>query len=120
MDLKYGDIIYVQTFENAEIEIPEIDEMNIYLRSLVEDGPCYLIVFPGVGSISSHEARKHAAKLKNKNIIAEAIIIDNLATRLLANFYMKINRPEQRIKLFSNEKAALEWINSIKKEMKKN
>ena len=118
MELKYDDVVYIHTVEDAEIEIPEIDELNKHLRSLVEDRLCYLIVFPGVGSSSSNEARKHAAKQKGKNIIAEAIIIDNLAIRLLANFYMKINRPEQKIKLFSNEVAALEWINSIKGKKK--
>ena len=114
MDLKQGDIVYIHTFEDAEIEIPEIDELNKNLLALVEDRPCYLIVFPGEGSISSHEARKYAATKKGKNIIAEAIVMNNLAIRLLANFYMKINRPEQKIKLFSNEASALAWIDSIK------
>ncbi len=116
MDLKEGDIVYIYTFEDAEIEIPEIDELNINLKALTGDRPCYLVVFPGEGSISSHEARKYAASKKGKNIIAEAIVMNNLAIRLLANFYMRINRPEQKIKLFSNEKAALEWINSIKEK----
>lgn len=114
MDLKAGDVVYIHTFEEAEIEIPEIDELNKNLKALTGDRPCYLIVFPGVGSISSHEARKYAAAQKGKNIVAEAIVINNLAVRLLANFYMKINRPEQKIKLFKNEASALEWINSIK------
>jgi len=114
MEVKHDNVIYVYTFEDAEIEIPEIKEMNEYFRSLGDDKPCYLMVFPGVGSTSSHEARKYAARIKGKNVMAEAIIIDNLAIRLLANFYMKINRPEQKIKLFKDEAAALEWINGLK------
>jgi endo-1,4-beta-mannosidase len=114
MDLKFDNVVYIYTFEDAEIEIPEIDELNKNLKALTNDGPCYIIVFPGEGSISSHEARKYAATKKGKNIVAEAIVMNNLAIRLLANFYMKINRPEQKIKLFSNENAALEWINGIK------
>jgi len=118
MDLKFDDVVYIYTLEDAEIEIPEIDELNKNLEALTEGMPCYLIVFPGEGSISSHEARKYAATKKGKNIVAEAIVMNNLAIRLLANFYMKINRPEQKIKLFSNEKAALEWIKSIKEKVK--
>ncbi|MBA2611992.1 MAG: hypothetical protein H0U95_08480 [Bacteroidetes bacterium] len=114
MELKFEDVVYIHTVEDAEIEIPQINELNEHLRSLVEDKPCYLIVFPGIGSSSSQEARKYAAKQKGKNVIAEAIVINNLAIRLLANFYMKVNRPEQKIKLFSNEVSALAWINTIK------
>ncbi|MBL7920084.1 MAG: hypothetical protein JNJ40_07195 [Bacteroidia bacterium] len=116
MELKFDDVIYMYTFEDAQIEIPEIDELNLKTRSLVGDKPYYIIVIPGIGTTSSHEARKYAAKLKDKNIVAEAIVITNLAIRLLANFYMSINRPEQKIKLFSNETAALDWINSIKEK----
>ncbi|MDP1803174.1 MAG: hypothetical protein Q8L81_17565 [Bacteroidota bacterium] len=118
MELKHDDVVYIHTFEDAAIEIPEIDELNKNLRDLVEDRPCYLIVIPGIGSISSPEARKYAAKQKGKNIIAEAIIINNLAIRLLANFYMKVNRPEQKIKLFSNEISALAWVHSLKEKRK--
>ncbi|MEO6306249.1 MAG: hypothetical protein ABIP51_24080 [Bacteroidia bacterium] len=116
MELKSNDIVYIYTFEDAEIEIPEIDELNKNVRSLVSDRPYYLIVFPGVGSTSSHEARKYAAKLKDKNVVAEAIVLNNLAIRLLANFYMTVNRPKQKIKLFSNESAALAWINALKEK----
>ncbi len=118
MELKFDDVIYMYTFEDAQIEIPEIDELNLKTRSLVGDKPYYIIVIPGIGTTSSHEARKYAAKLKDKNIVAEAIVMTNLAIRLLANFYMRVNRPKQKIKLFSNEAAALEWINSIKGKVK--
>lgn len=114
MNLKEGNLIYINIFENAIIEIPEIDEMHKNFTALVHDEDCFLIVTPGKGSTSSEEARKYAAKLKGKSVKAEALIINNLAIRLLANFYIKVNRPKQKVKIFSNISSALEWIELIK------
>jgi len=113
IEMKQKNILYIYTFENASIEIPQIDELNLAVKSMVGEMPYCIIVLPGHGSTSSHEGRQYAASLRRKNIIAEAIIIESLAIRLLASFYMKVNRPGHRIKLFEYEKDALTWINSI-------
>ena len=114
MNVKEDNLIFINIFENATIEIPEVDEMYKSFTALANNEACFLIVTPGHGNTSSEEARKYAAKLKGKNVIAEALIINNLAIRLLANFYIKVNRPKQKIKIFSTTASALVWINSIK------
>ena len=54
------------------------------------------------------------AKLsKNKNnpySKADAFIINSLAQKILANFYVKINKPERPTKFFDKEDEALEWL----------
>lgn len=114
MEVKEENIIFINLFENARIEIPEVDEMHTYFNELVKGQPCYLVVTPAVGNTSSPEARKHATEMKGKNVIAEALIITNLAIRLLANFYIKVNRPDQKVKIFSNSISALNWIHTLK------
>jgi len=118
LELKSDNIIFVHTLEDSNIEIPEIDEIHDALDKLVGDKPCYLVVIAATGSNSSNEAREYGARLKGKRIIAEAIVINNIATRLLANFYMKMNRPTQKIKLFKDESSAHEWIVSLINETK--
>jgi hypothetical protein len=118
IELKEGNLIFIHLFENASIEIPEVEEMYKNLNTLVNNEPHYLVVVPSHGNTSSQEARKYAAELKEKNIIAEALIVNSLGIRILANFYIKVNRPKQKIRTFSNIASALTWINSQREESK--
>lgn len=113
MELKDDNIVFIRTFEDASIEIPEIDDINKALKELVSSQPCYLVVIAGAGSSSSNEAREYGAKMREKNVTAEAIVINNIAIRILANFYIKVNKPQQKIKLFSNTHDAVEWLYTI-------
>lgn len=46
--------------------------------------------------------------------IAEAVIIRNLATRILANFYYKATKRAFPVKVFDAEREALEWLYTFK------
>ena len=41
---------------------------------------------------------------------AEAFVIKSLAHKLLANFYLKVNKPSVPTKFFSNKEDAEEWL----------
>ena len=51
-------------------------------------------------------------KIEEKRI-ASAIIINSLSQKLLGNFYLKINKPNEPTKMFSDKKKAIEWITKI-------
>lgn len=42
--------------------------------------------------------------------VAEAIVIDNLATRIMANFYYKVVKKEHIVKVFDKKIDALKWL----------
>lgn len=112
-----GNIVEVITSANYETTIEDVAEINKTVKSLVGDNPHGVLVITQQGATASSEAREYAAKQSfRKNIIAEAIVIKNLAIRLGAIVYMKVSRPKQKIKLFNSRKGALNWL---KKEMKK-
>ena len=48
----------------------------------------------------------------NELCIAQAIIVDNLAVSLLANFYVSIMIKNSNVKLFKNEAQAIQWLDS--------
>ena len=56
-----------------------------------------------------------ASKEGTQYSIAEAIVIKNLAQKILANFYLSFNKPLKPTKLFTNEKDALDWLFSVSK-----
>ena len=45
----------------------------------------------------------------------DAIVITNLAQKLIANFYLKFNKPPRPTKIFLHTKDALDWILEEKK-----
>ena len=48
--------------------------------------------------------------------IATAVLTNRLAVRILANFFMRFNKPKTPMKMFSHEEAALKWLRSFRRE----
>src|SRR5690606_17091343 len=60
------------------------------------------------------DARDYAATEPiTKILLAEAILLNNLPSRLLYNFYLKFNRPDYPIRAFTHPEPALEWLKSF-------
>lgn len=117
IELKDNGIVCLYTNENAEIGIEEIKEIYTLLSRITGNRPCYVMVFPGHGTTATREAREFAASIKQeKQIVAEAIVVNSLAIRIMANFFIKVNRPRQKVKLFTVEKDALEWLHEMRAE----
>lgn len=110
------DVLEVHTTPDHETLVEDVDEINRVTRQLVGDKPHYVIVFVGTGSTASGKVREYAARETfRKNIVAEAIIITTLATRILATMYMKFARPKQKIKVVNSKEEAVKWIYNLKK-----
>lgn len=52
-----------------------------------------------------------------KHLIAGAFIVDSYLPALLANIYLKINRPKVPARLFTNEESALKWLEPFRNQM---
>ena len=62
------------------------------------------------------EARKFSATKNYAEFIsASAILIDNLAKRMMLNFYNTINKPIIPTKGFSSKENAIEWLLELKR-----
>jgi hypothetical protein len=60
------------------------------------------------------EARDNAVKIEDVSMIgASAVIATSLPYKLIANFYLKFNKPKRPFKVFSNEEEAVKWLQSI-------
>ncbi|MFI5204879.1 MAG: STAS/SEC14 domain-containing protein [Flavobacteriales bacterium] len=93
------------------IDIVEVKECHAAMDALQVNQPFLLLVIVPLGASSTKEAREYASQKNIRNRIkAQAIVVDSLATRIMANVYMKINRPQQPIKVFSDKEAAIDWL----------
>ena len=53
---------------------------------------------------------------ENGYTCVDAIVISNLAQKLIANFYLKFNKPPRPTKIFYDSDKAVEWILIQKKQ----
>jgi hypothetical protein len=62
------------------------------------------------------EVRTWAADTSGNNYTyVDAVVISNFAQKIIANFYIKFNKPKMPTKVFTSTEKALEWILSVKK-----
>lgn len=47
---------------------------------------------------------------------ASAVLVNTLAYKLIANFYLKINKPKSPYQVFSDEDKAVEWLQGFLQE----
>lgn len=60
------------------------------------------------------EVRTWAAETSgNKYTFVDAVVISNFAQKIIANFYIKFNKPKMPTKVFTSTEKALEWIFSV-------
>lgn len=111
LELIEADILQVTITADYETTIEDIDEIHTTSLEMTGGKPHFLLVITKQGASSSNEAREYAAKKgKERKILGEAIVIKNVALRMAATVYMKVNRPKQKIKLFNTKEKAISWI----------
>ncbi len=87
----------------------------------IADKHCFLSLVDStqVRSNISKDALDHFAKhpITKGLRLAEAIIIDSLHNRILANFYLKFTKSHNPVKVFNNEdfETAINWLLEISK-----
>ena len=108
-----GGIIRVEIKANVELNIHDLNEnFELYLNMMDEDKADFLVVF-GANAMALKEARDEFAKKERGNIKRkEALVLQSLAHRILAQFHITFNRPKHPTRIFNNENEALDWLRS--------
>ncbi len=104
-------IIRLALNDNVDIQERDIYELSEANQKLAEEERYSLLVVSGKYSTVTPEARELAASESfSTRRIALAFVTDDLAQRLLVNFFIKFNKPNTPTKLFSNEDDAKKWL----------
>ncbi len=96
----------------------DIKEMIEYVIEFVGKRRHYAIVDFGSQVNSTTESRNMYAQSEYLNAyrIADAFIVETLALKLIANFFIKVTKPKIKTRSFTNIPDAIEWIEGLKKE----
>ena len=101
----------------TEIEIVHLKKMQQVVFELGggQKMPLYFTIheFLGIGD----EARKYATSEEGvKYTLATTVLVDNLAKKLLFNFFMNVNKPKVPTKSFTTREDCFIWLEKILSE----
>jgi len=113
-DVSRKDNMIVIYFKNdITLEVEDINNIHIATTQLC-NGEClpYLVI-PGIRMSVSKEGRQvNIMEQRSKNTLCEAMVINNLATRLAARLYYRFNKTPFPVRHFETEQMAIKWLNS--------
>jgi hypothetical protein len=97
--------------EGAQLDIAEMREAMKACEAVAGNRPYLLISDARVHLSITPEARKLAADIKESpNLRANAVLVNNLAVRITANFFVKFNQPHFKYRVFNDKRKAEEWL----------
>lgn len=96
--------------DNSILDVAEQLENLVAIIRVTQNRPTPFVVSAGKNVIVTKEARDNALSLESQSPInASAIIVQNLAYRLIAEFFIKVQKPKNPYQIFTNKDSAIEW-----------
>lgn len=112
-------IVKIRFKDCISFELEDAIEANQTMFNIA-DGTPYLSLVDSINIRSeiSNEAMLHFAKhpLTKGVRVAEAIIINSLHNRILANFYAKFTKSHNPVKVFSKMDNGIKWLLEVYKK----
>ncbi len=111
--IKHAGLYEVDVFANSEFGIKELRQLIEVQKQM--GGDCLpVLVLCGEYTTSDVSFLKHLSKNGNDPYSsADAFVIQSIAQKLVANFYIKIVGPERPTKFFTSKEDALKWLNQF-------
>ena len=109
--LRSDGIIHVHYKENTLITVELQGKMyDIFIEMCGDNKYAFLFTASDFVSVTK-EARDNALILEALYPgIATAVLTDSTAYKIIANFYVLVNKPKTPLKIFSNEEDAVIWL----------
>lgn len=115
LSLREDGIVHVFYHDNTILDIPLQLRMANAFNAIADNKKSYFIFEAGENVVVTKEARDNALKLEDVTpILASAVIAHNLAYRIIANFFIKVQMPKGKYKVVASMEDATKWLNSLK------
>jgi hypothetical protein len=114
VSLREDGIVYVyyqkNTFLNVELQMRILEIFND-----ITGGKKSLFIFDAdEGVVVTKGARENALIIEDISpVLASAVVAPNLAYRLIANFYMKFQKPKGQYKVVRDVEEGVNWLKTL-------
>ena len=114
LSLRQDGIVEVFYHTNTILDVPLQLRMADAFNNITDGKKSLFIIEAGEGVIVTKEARNNALKLEDSTpMLASAVVANNLAYRIIANFFVKVQKPEGKYKVVASKKEAVKWLKSL-------
>ena len=112
--LEEGKILRTVIYPNSEITSEDAKEVfNAHLELAEDKQVASLVDIRGIKS-ATREARSFPTTASvAKFPIALALLVDSPVSRVIANFFLGVNKPSYPTKFFNSENEAITWLKGI-------
>jgi hypothetical protein len=118
ISLEQNKRVCVRIFDNVILEAQDIWNIHNHTQQLLTRKRHTVLVVAGEFSSISKDALQAAADNNIcENKIAEAIVINSLAQRLLANFFIRTHKPISHTRVFDSLEEAKRWLDGIERDL---
>lgn len=109
-------IVHTYYHDHTVLDIDLQLKMASIFNEIADNKKSYFIFEAGDGVTITKEARDNALKLEDSTpILASAVVAQNLAYRMIANFFLKVQKPKGKYKIVGNIEEAISWFSSLPK-----
>jgi hypothetical protein len=116
VELLTDDIVRVEIREKDMVTAKEAGQMNDAIGELSGGKEVFVMILAEDAAQFDRSAREFSASAAGTQFTkADALVVRNLAQRILANFYISFNKPLKPSRVFNSEEEAREWFGKFKK-----
>lgn len=107
-------IVQICFDDNCEVDTKDCEDIVSAYDQLLKNKKYPLLHFLGNYTTFTKGTREFSVTERGMQYsAAEAYIFSSLAHKIVANFYIKINRPPVTTKFFTNEVEAVAWLKTF-------
>ena len=113
--LRSDGIVHVYYHKNTLLDVKLQKKMLVIFNEITGIKKSSFIFEADEGLVLTKEARDNAITMEDKTpVIATAVVADNLAYRIVANFYIKVNKPKGAYRIVSSVEEGAKWLKSLR------
>jgi len=112
----FDNVVMVKHFEGSKLTLDDVKVNMASILSLIPSGKCLplLVDMRNIKSMSG-DARNYATKSVNEDhIVAVALLVESTLNKLIANFFIGLNKSNRPVRLFTKENEAIAWFKGVK------
>ncbi len=112
--LRKDGIVHATFRENTVFDIPM--QMKMLEESTkITNGKKSLFIYDAEDNVTiTKEARDNAIHIEHRSVTSATVVVaHNLAYRIIANFYVNVNKPQTPFKVVSSFEKGIEWLKSL-------
>jgi hypothetical protein len=105
-------VLLIKFKSGADVDIEETKKIMSLSSGIIDEKRFYVLVDARDIFVSiDHKSRKYMAEHEvNKYNIAQAMVVNNMPVRLIANFYLKFYKHSYPMKVFRSIDKARTWL----------